>query len=242
MSNANDIKNLFGRFGGNPKHYRELALENDAQVSAARWPLLAHIAQSTRTGRTGDAGSVFQSARPPAEEALGSQADLVEAAAVETVAPLVSRLSAAITAPSKAVASGAPSVAPSATDNKMASTPPLLTSLRRPAPQPEAEMSMPLASSAKPPSLTATTSGTNGPAGAGLVSPAAGARTPSALVSRQRQDAVPGSGPDSVQNVLRRLSQAATGTGEQARQSVSPVDLSQRKPSVSAVLSRLARR
>lgn len=43
MSNASDIKNLFAKFGGHAEHYRELAIENDAQASAARWPLLSTI-------------------------------------------------------------------------------------------------------------------------------------------------------------------------------------------------------
>lgn len=43
MSNANDIKNLFAKFGGKPEGYRELALENDAAHSRARWPMLNAI-------------------------------------------------------------------------------------------------------------------------------------------------------------------------------------------------------
>jgi len=43
MSNANDIKNLFAKFGGKPEGYRELALENDAEHSRARWPMLNAI-------------------------------------------------------------------------------------------------------------------------------------------------------------------------------------------------------
>lgn len=43
MSNANDIKNLFAKFSGKPEGYRELALENDAAHSRARWPMLNAI-------------------------------------------------------------------------------------------------------------------------------------------------------------------------------------------------------
>lgn len=43
MSGANDIANLFARFGGKPEHYQEIARADQARDSEARWPLLSSI-------------------------------------------------------------------------------------------------------------------------------------------------------------------------------------------------------
>ncbi len=52
MSGANDIANLFARFGGKPEHYQEIGRADQARDSEARWPLLSSVGA--------------QSAHPPA--------------------------------------------------------------------------------------------------------------------------------------------------------------------------------
>ncbi|WP_216183663.1 cellulose biosynthesis protein BcsP, partial [Verticiella alkaliphila] len=43
MSGANDIANLFARFGGKPEHYQEIARADQARDSESRWPLLSSV-------------------------------------------------------------------------------------------------------------------------------------------------------------------------------------------------------
>jgi resuscitation-promoting factor RpfA len=43
MSTSSDIKELFGRFGGDASSYREISVENEAHEARDRWPLLGMI-------------------------------------------------------------------------------------------------------------------------------------------------------------------------------------------------------
>lgn len=44
MSGANDIANLFAKFGGKPEHYQEIGRADQARDSESRWPLLSSMA------------------------------------------------------------------------------------------------------------------------------------------------------------------------------------------------------
>lgn len=202
MSNASDIKNLFSRFGGNPQHYRELALENDAKDSAARWPLLANIANHKRL--VPNAASVFQSESSiPAMDTLANSADALKGPvlrpALESVAqePMPSPAMAPVPAPALGTSQG---------------------------------QSGPLLFSASPHPAVSD-------AARSLVSP---------LSRLQAQPAPVIEDKGSVQSVLRRLAHGGQNENH-APPAVSAADVfapttNPTKPTVSSVLSRLAKR
>ncbi|QCP53720.1 hypothetical protein FAZ95_32425 [Trinickia violacea] len=72
MSVSDDIGNLFRKFGGNADAYQEVARDDEAKISRARWPLLAsldveaHQDVPTVSVRTASAAGQIKSVQPAA--------------------------------------------------------------------------------------------------------------------------------------------------------------------------------